>query len=240
MATQTIPPKPWHPIPDSLIGKLAGLFEHLTAEIASNPGLTAIAQAAPMGGLAQIKHPLLTPSHDGPVDFTYTSFDAILNPLPSNAGLNGLPAPTLPELLPFIKTITDTCKISVVTILVALIYVKRLQSSLPADYITEYGTAHRIFVSSVLVASKFLEDDPLTTKKLVDATSGEVWTMKDITQMEIAFLKFVKWDLRVEVEHLQEFLTEHDVEVPELKLSLCPTLVSSVTSDSALATNQQC
>ncbi|RUS12695.1 hypothetical protein BC937DRAFT_87233 [Endogone sp. FLAS-F59071] len=158
------------------------------------------------------------PIPDSLIDFTSTSFDAILHPLPPSTN-DGLSTPTLPELLPFIKSITETCKISVLTILVALIYVKRLQSSLPAGYITEYGTAHRIFVSSVLVASKFLEDDPLTSKKLVDATDGKMWTMKDITRMEIAFLKFLKWDLRVEVEHLKSFLQEHEVEVPELDFS---------------------
>jgi hypothetical protein len=75
-------------------------------------------------------------------------------------------------------------------------------------YKAEPEAAHRIFVASLLIASKYSEDRCLSTKQVVRAT-GDVWSIKEITQMELAFLRFLHWDLYVSHEEITKFL--HDL-----------------------------
>lgn len=168
-----------------------------------------------------------TPLTSKTPDYTPSSVGNLLRPMvsPSSAGprtrKRSMPAiplspALLPDLLPFIRKITEQTRLQVATVIVALVYVNRLKLILPQGYVTEYGTSHRIFLSSVLVASKFLDDDPLTTKKLVDVTGGEIWTSKDLTRMEMAFLKFLKWDLRVEWPEIRKLLKEQNLKADEL------------------------
>jgi hypothetical protein len=79
-------------------------------------------------------------------------------------------------------------------------------------YKTESNTAHRIFVSSILVASKFIDDDPVTIGQIVHA-SGDVWTLKETARMELAFLKFLRWELFVQEQEIIAFLNEHQLSV---------------------------
>lgn len=114
----------------------------------------------------------------------------------------------LPDLIPFIQLITDKCHIQPTLMVIALMYVQRFRKALPAGYKAEPEAAHRIFVASLLVASKFMEDRCLSTKKVVHAT-GDVWSIKEITRMELAFLHFLHWDLYVSQEEMTQFL--HDL-----------------------------
>jgi hypothetical protein len=146
----------------------------------------------------------------------------------------------LPNLLPFVRLITEKCSITPLVIVIALIYVKRFRATLPAStyyllivfffmqcsavyimtnshshssmicigYKTESNTAHRIFVSSILVASKYIDDDPITIGQIVHA-SGDVWTLKETARMELAFMKFLRWNLFVKEQEIINFLSEH-------------------------------
>ncbi|KAJ2960918.1 hypothetical protein NQZ79_g3791 [Umbelopsis isabellina] len=157
------------------------------------------------------KHPI-TPDF---IDFTTSSFDAILHPTQiteaSAQQHNGKPilrSNQLPHLLPFVQLITEKCSVTPLVIIIALIYVKRFRATLPPGYKTEANTAHRIFVSSILVASKFIDDDPITIAQIVHA-SGDVWTMKETARMELAFMKFLRWEMYVPEEEVIAFLNEH-------------------------------
>ncbi|KAL9550874.1 hypothetical protein MBANPS3_004537 [Mucor bainieri] len=151
----------------------------------------------------------------GFIDFASSSFDAILFPnapveaAPSTAGQNDgeikRRASHLPDLIPFIQLITDKCDVQPIHMVMALMYVQRFRKSLPAGYKAEPEAAHRIFVASLLVASKYSEDRCLSTKQVVRAT-GDVWSIKEITQMELAFLRFLHWDLYVSHEEITKFL----------------------------------
>lgn len=114
----------------------------------------------------------------------------------------------LPDLIPFISLITDKCDVQPIHLVMALVYVQRFRNSLPAAYKAEPEAAHRIFVASLLVASKYSEDRCLSTKQVVRAT-GDVWSIKEITRMELAFLRFLHWDLYVSQEEMTVFL--HDL-----------------------------
>lgn len=63
---------------------------------------------------------------------------------------------TAPELVYFILKITSEARISCHIAVVALIYIERCKSALPKNAIGDQDTIHRIFVASLLVASKYL------------------------------------------------------------------------------------
>ncbi|KAI8356161.1 hypothetical protein BD560DRAFT_406717 [Blakeslea trispora] len=148
----------------------------------------------------------------GFIDFASSSFDAILFP---NTSLNTpIESETkevrkrtthLPDLIPFIQLITDKCDVQPVHLVMALMYAERFQKSLPAGFKPEAEAAHRIFVASILIASKYSEDRCLSTKHVVRAT-GDVWSIKEITRMEIAFLTFLHWDLSISQDEMTQFL----------------------------------
>ncbi|CAO3597862.1 unnamed protein product [Absidia cylindrospora] len=125
--------------------------------------------------------------------------------------LNGIPSSIeqrsthLPDLLPFIQLITEKCHVQPVHLIMALMYVQRFRKSLPAGYKAEPEAAHRIFVASLLVASKYSEDNHLSTKQVVRAT-GDVWSIKEITQMELALLRFLQWNLYIHPDEMVDFL----------------------------------
>lgn len=170
----------------------------------------------------------LVPENSNPffpyfVDFASSSFDAILFP---NTKLPLQPIQTtqtnekgeqitviqrrashLPDLIPFIQLITDKCDVQPIHLVMALVYVSRFRKSLPVSYKAEPEAAHRIFVASLLVASKYSEDRCLSTKQVVRAT-GDVWSIKEITRMELAFLRFLNWDLYVSQEEMTTFLKQ--------------------------------
>ncbi|KAI8096157.1 cyclin-like protein [Halteromyces radiatus] len=153
----------------------------------------------------------------GFIDFTSSCFDAILYPnlpkhLPVQTVLqHGIPSTVqqrithLPDLLPFIQLITEKCNVQPVHLIMALMYVQRFRNSLPSGYKAEPEAAHRIFVASLLVASKYSEDHCLSTKQVVRAT-GDVWSIKEITRMELALLRFLQWNLFIHPEEMVEFL----------------------------------
>ncbi|KAI8977906.1 hypothetical protein BDB01DRAFT_844279 [Pilobolus umbonatus] len=150
----------------------------------------------------------------GFIDFTSSSFDSIL--FPDSVGtptktilVNGIQkrASHLPDLIPFISLITEKCDIQAIHLIIALIYVQRFRKSLPEEYNAEPEAAHRIFVASLLVASKYVEDKSISAKQIVRAT-GDVWSIKEITRMELAFLRFLHWNLYVSREEIHRFLLE--------------------------------
>ncbi|CAG8677625.1 17727_t:CDS:2 [Acaulospora morrowiae] len=147
------------------------------------------------------------PVPDSLIDYASTSVRSILHvksTLPSHKSLQ----PYLPDLLIFIKKLITDLELPVLTIIVCLIYVHRFKKALPKNYRTEYGTAHRIFVSSVLVASKYIDDQPLTSRRVVESVGWDVWSIKEVNRMERTFLNSLKWNLSVDRESLCSYLTE--------------------------------
>ncbi|KAI9275612.1 Cyclin, N-terminal domain-containing protein [Phascolomyces articulosus] len=169
----------------------------------------------------------------GFIDFTSSSFDAIFyqhehhfqpsiktkttmkHPDNNNNSSNNNTTPSsdnirlrtshLPDLLPFIEMITEKCRVEPVQLIMALIYVQRFRASLPSGYKAESEAAHRIFAASLLIASKYSEDHYLSTKQLVRAT-GDVWSIKEMTRMELALLRFLQWDLHIDSDEIASFL----------------------------------
>ncbi|KAI9355802.1 hypothetical protein BD770DRAFT_473497 [Pilaira anomala] len=65
----------------------------------------------------------------------------------------------MPELIYFIQKITFQAGINCRTALVSLIYLKRAKRFLPRGAVGGHDTSHRLFLGSILIASKFLCTD---------------------------------------------------------------------------------
>ncbi|GAN04481.1 ribosomal protein L4 [Mucor ambiguus] len=142
---------------------------------------------------------------------------------------------TAPELVYFILKITSQARISCHIAVVALIYIERCKAALPKNAIGDQGiftavdTIHRIFVASLLVASKYLhgtcwgssqnvvteeqkstEDTPvwLNNARMANICS-RFYTLQEINQLELSFLNLIKYDCFVNPIEVQEYLVLH-------------------------------
>jgi len=120
----------------------------------------------------------------------------------------------LPELVYFINKLCVRSHINCHVAIIALIYLHRCKRVLPKGAVGNPDTAHRIFLASVLTASKFLHDTTaaaaprLTNQKLCDLCDG-MYTLRDIGDLERAFLKVIKYRCWVSHDDIQRFLSKH-------------------------------
>ncbi|KAI9256827.1 cyclin domain-containing protein [Helicostylum pulchrum] len=85
--------------------------------------------------------------------------------------LPNLSSITMPELVYFIQKITFQAGINCRTALVGLIYLNRAKQLLPKGAVGGHDTCHRMFLASILLASKFLCTDSITIKVLSNIPS---------------------------------------------------------------------
>ncbi|RIA91224.1 hypothetical protein C1645_692906 [Glomus cerebriforme] len=119
---------------------------------------------------------------------------------------------SLPNLIHFIKSVTTKSRVSKMTMVVGLIYVDRLKKTLPSSARGDFDTPYKIFLSAILVASKYLSDHSLQNKTIADITDG-LYTNKDVNTMERSFLGLLKYNLWVDADEVKSFLEEHRVEL---------------------------
>jgi hypothetical protein len=103
-----------------------------------------------------------------------------------------------------------------------MIYLERAKEALPKGAVGNYGTTHRLFLASLLLAAKFLEDDVdesvftpmprLTGKRLTDLCGG-IYTLRDINTFELSFLKLIKYRCWVDEHDVENFLRRNSVEL---------------------------
>lgn len=147
----------------------------------------------------------------------------------------------MPELIYFIQKITFQAGINCRTALVSLIYLKRAKRFLPRGAVGGHDTSHRLFLGSILIASKFLctenrtdvvmithipstwshyysfhpvaryRGGPLGNRKLTDICSG-LFDLNEINQLERAFLKLIQYQCWVDEKEIHEFVLKHRVD----------------------------
>lgn len=123
-----------------------------------------------------------------------------------------LPAPIddsdLPSLTDFIATLVVWSKTPLATLMVAVVYLNRLKSRLRS---TAYGcrsTVHRVLLASLIVASKYLNDESPLNKHWANYSTINTanfsfgFTLADVNLMEIQLLSLLNWDLRITSEDL--------------------------------------
>lgn len=123
--------------------------------------------------------------------------------------------PNLPPLEAFITSIIQQSHVQVPTLMPALVYLQRLGSKLPPVAQGIPSTVHRIFLASLILAAKNLNDSSPKNKHWARYTTvpgypNFSFSNSEVNLMEKQLLYLMDWDLRITNDdlffHLEPFL----------------------------------
>ncbi|KAG2235369.1 hypothetical protein INT48_004988, partial [Thamnidium elegans] len=97
----------------------------------------------------------------------------------------------LPTLPIFVKHLFYHCKLTPTILVVALIYLERLKTHLPSKSKGEFDTPYKMFIASVILATKFIEDTNTIAHSIYRLVSP-LYRAKEINEMERSFLGVIK------------------------------------------------
>ncbi|KAI3573910.1 hypothetical protein IWW34DRAFT_634451 [Fusarium oxysporum f. sp. albedinis] len=108
----------------------------------------------------------------------------------------------------FIAVLLRASESYVTTLMGALVYMVRLKSKLQPGVKGRHTTNHRIFLASLILASKYFEDEALMNKHWALITCMEIkgvymgFDLKEINLIEKQFLHLLGWELHITPEDL--------------------------------------
>jgi G1/S-specific cyclin PLC1 len=138
-----------------------------------------------------------------------------LPPSPPDTPPHRTAEPSLPSVEAFITSLVERSHVQVPTLMSSLVYLHRLKAKLPAVAKGMRCTVHRIFLASLILAAKNLNDSSPKNKHWARYTAVRgfpefSFSITEVNLMEKQMLFLLDWDLRIRPEdlyhHLEPFL----------------------------------
>lgn len=132
----------------------------------------------------------------------------------------------LPSLEYFIASLVQDSDVQVLTLMPCLVYLDRLKQKLPLVAKGGRCTIHRIFLATLIVTAKVLNDSSPKNKHWseyshVRACEGFGFSKTEVNRMERQLLYLLEWDLRISHDdldyHFEPFLAPIRKEILKLE-----------------------